>query len=102
MTGRMVERDGFRFFVPNDIVVREHDFYVSLNTYDTAIYGCTTTALVRVVSSREHFYVLNGDHAKEYRAIVEAGGGIEECLEYFCNHSDQISKYSEKMGGIDG
>lgn len=68
-------------------------FYVSYNSYDIAIYGDVTTALV--LGQGQRFYILNGDHGNEYAKIIK--NGFEKCLEYFKKNIMQINKYSEKL-----
>lgn len=67
-------------------------FYVSYNSYDIAIYGDITTALV--LGQMQKFYILNGDHREEYKKII--GDGFEKCMEYFLKNISQINKNSEK------
>ena len=82
--------------VPNVIVQRD-GFYISYNDYDTDIYGCATTALVR--GQMEAFYILNGDHRKQYDAI--AGDGFGACLEYFKANADMVNLRSDKLPDSD-
>ena len=71
----------------------DKSFYISYNDFDTAIYGSDTTALV--LGQMVNFYILNGDHRKEYNALIESG--LQSCLDYFQNHRDQKNKYSETL-----
>lgn len=68
-------------------------FYVSFNNYDTDIYGCKTTALV--LGQMQKFYILNGDHRKQYAEIIEQG--FHACLFYFKDNIDNANKYSDKL-----
>ena len=68
-------------------------FYVSYNSYDIAIYGDVTTALV--VGQMQKFYILNGDHRKEYAEIIE--DGFNKCLDYFKKNIDKINKNSDRI-----
>lgn len=72
--------------------INGRDFYVSLNTVDVSIYGYETTALV--VGQMEKFYILNGNHMSQYKALVVSG--FSECFDYFLKNLDKINKHSEK------
>lgn len=79
---------------PNEVVESGNDeFYISYNIIDHMIYGSITTAIV--IGQMQHFYILNGDHRKEYAALIPKG--LIACLTYFLEHSDLINKYSEKV-----
>lgn len=67
-------------------------FYVSYNSYDIAIYGDITTALV--VGQMQKFYILNGDHREEYAKIIN--DGFEKCMGYFKENINQINKNSDR------
>jgi hypothetical protein len=67
-------------------------FYVSVNYRDSAIYGDVTTALV--VGQMQSFYILNGDHARQYAELVPQG--FDACMNYFLANSDKISRFSRK------
>lgn len=67
-------------------------FYVSYNSHDINIYGDITTALV--VGQMQKFYILNGDHRKEYAKIMN--DGFEKCMDYFVKNIHQINKNSER------
>lgn len=67
-------------------------FYVSYNSYDVAIYGDVTTALV--LGQMQKFYILNGNHCEEYSKIIK--DGFEKCMEYFKKNISQINKNSDK------
>lgn len=82
--------EGHPIMVPNK-VVQCNKFYISYNNYDTDIYGSDTTALVLGVM--EKFYILNGDHRKNYNALKDKG--FEACFEYFKNNSDLKNKNSD-------
>lgn len=66
-------------------------FYVSYNWKDRAIYGDSTTALVKDDMSK--FYVLNGNHRGKYITLLDKGW--DACLEYFKANKDQWNKYSD-------
>lgn len=67
-------------------------FCVSYNSYDVAIYGDVTTALV--LGQMQKFYILNGNHSEEYAKIIK--DGFEKCMEYFEKNINQINKYSDR------
>jgi len=46
-------------------------FYVSYNDNDIDVYGCKTTALV--LGQMQRFFILNGDHRKQYAEIIKHG-----------------------------
>lgn len=99
ITGNMMNFEGFPTFIPNIIVSNNEDFYISYNNCDIHIYGDVTTALVYEFpkGKSEHYYVLNGNHVKQYNELLTKGGGIKECLEYFKSNQDLMSKYSDKL-----
>lgn len=72
-------------------------FYVSYSSYyqDRAVYGSDTTALV--LGQMQLFFILNGDHRKQYEEII--GQGFDACLDYFKANIDKANKYSDKLGG---
>ena len=76
-------------FTPN-FVTDKDNFYISYNDYDSDIYGSDTTALV--FGQMEAFYILNGDHRKNYTLLK----GFNACLEYFKKNIIHINKYSEE------
>lgn len=82
----------FTVCVPN--TVQEGDgFYVSYNKYDTDIYGSDTTALV--IGQMARFYILNGDHRAQYRALLS--DGLDACLAYFEQNLESVNKFSDKL-----
>jgi len=78
----------------NEISQEAKEFYISFNTGDYFAYGAITTALV-VGNNYEFFYILEGDHRENYKAI---GNSLEKCLEYFTANSAKKSKYSDTVG----
>lgn len=74
---------------PNFVTDR-NEFYISYNDRDTNIYGSDTTALV--FGQMERFYILNGDHRKEYSTLKD----FNACFEYFKQNSQNINKFSEQ------
>jgi len=99
ITGQMRNFGGIPIYVPNDITNKQDDFYISFNTVDKRIYGDITTALVHESpkGKSEHFYILNGNHVEQYNKIINDGGGIKECLEYFKSNEKLIAKYSDNL-----
>lgn len=85
---------GFSVMAPN-VCNNFGTFYISYNDWDTDIYGCDTTAIV--VGQMERFYVLNGDHREQLHAIAEKKG-LDGCVQYFLDHIDEKSKYSDMPG----
>ena len=67
------------------------DFYISYNPTDIGIYGDVTTALV--VGQMEYFYILNGNHRDEYRALL--GKGFDACFAYFKKNAPRKNKRSD-------
>jgi hypothetical protein len=75
---------------PNRLSFVGTGFHISYNNRDVALYGDVTTALVVNESA---FYVLNGNHTKQYAAITEQG--VEACLQYFREHKEDWNKYTD-------
>jgi hypothetical protein len=67
-------------------------FYISYNPVDISLYGDKTTALV--YGQMQHFYILNGDHRKEYQELMRFGWNV--CFRYFESNQSKWNKYSEK------
>lgn len=67
------------------------DFYVSYNP-SVANYGHPTTALV-IGPGMQYFYILNGDHRKQYANIHPPT--VEAFIDYFKAHNHLIAKYSD-------
>lgn len=80
--------------VPNDTMSGD-GFYISLNAHDVDIYGDVTTALVR--GQMEAFYILNGDHMRQYAELIDVG--FDACMAYFMENIDQINKRSDRPDG---
>ena len=80
--------DGVPISVPNR-TINKTGYYISYNNRDTGIYGSDTTALVTL--PRQTFYILNGDHTKEYNQF----NSVEDCMDYFMAHENLKNKYSE-------
>lgn len=68
-------------------------FYISYNNYDIAHYGCNTTALV--LGQMQKFYILNGDHRKQYAKIIDQG--FDKCLSYYKDNINNANKYSDSI-----
>lgn len=79
---------------PNEVSCASDEFYVSYNSIDERIYGSDTTALV--TGNAAHFYILNGDHRKQYKQAADSGG-LEACLKYFADNSHLINKRSDAL-----
>lgn len=76
---------------PPNVVLREHvrrGFYVSYNFGDRTYYGSDTTALVS--DSMDRFYILDGDHRKQYDALLDQGW--DACFAYFIANIAQRNK----------
>lgn len=67
-------------------------FYVSYNNWDISIYGSDTTALVW--SQMLYFFILNGDHRKQYDQLAKYG--FDACFEYFKANKHLQNKHSER------
>lgn len=80
------------FSMPNSVTSTD-DLYISYNYVDHEIYGSDTTALV--TGQMEKFYILNGDHKKEYEALIPQG--LDACLTYFRENIEEINKLSDKI-----
>lgn len=80
--------------VPNT-VTHGTGFYVSYNDHDTSIYGSDTTALV--VGQMERFYILKGDHRRQYADLIPSG--YEACLSYYKDKANigLSHRYSDKL-----
>jgi len=70
-------------------------FYISYNR-SSAGYGCPTTAIV--IDHHVHF-ILKGDH-KAALAAASQVGGLGACIDYFIEHIDQASSFSEHLNVI--
>lgn len=86
----------------NDVDTDSKHWYISYNSRDVADYGDRTTALV--LGDGEYFLVLNGDHRKAFRQIVETP--IEErkwksklrcCLDYIRENKAKLNKMSDPI-----
>lgn len=97
MTMTPNQTPGLRFMggipvqVPNS-TYQGDGFYISHNDRDVRIYGAVTTALV--VQGQTAFYILKGDHREGYASRIAQG--LDACLDYFRQHIDQISQYSDR------
>lgn len=69
-------------------------FHISYNSRDVNIYGDVTTALV--LGQTQKSYILNGDHRKQYKEIIQQG--FEACLAYYEKHSkDAKNEFSDTL-----
>jgi ABC-type xylose transport system substrate-binding protein len=75
----------------NTVTNESKEFYISYNNYDKRIYGCDTTALV--YGQMEKFYILNGNHTKEYAELFTKG--FDACFKYFTENEDKKNKHSD-------
>ncbi len=66
-------------------VSQRRDFYISYNPHTDT--GMDETA----ICANERFFILNGDHRSAY-----AEKELHECLDYFLEHGDQTSIWSDK------
>lgn len=80
--------------VPIEFNQKSYDgFYISHNNCDIDIYGCETTALV--LGQMQKFYILKGDHRKQYAEIIKQG--FNRCLDYYKNNIVVSHEYSDKI-----
>lgn len=79
--------------VPTNHVIQGDGFYISYNDIDLSIYGCDTTALV--FGQMQKFYILNGDHVRQYMEIIHLG--FDACFDYFMDNLQDINKNSDKV-----
>lgn len=82
-------KSGIPIDIPNSVYSNSTDYFISYNDRDRRIYGDVTTAIVK--GNHEAFYILLGDHRKEYFQRDT----FEKCLEYFNNNPNLISRYSD-------
>ena len=73
--------------IPN-FIIDKGEYYISYNGSEQW-YGSDTTALV--VGQMQAFYILNGDHRKEYEKLND----FESCLAYFMQNIKLKNKHSE-------
>ena len=84
--------DGIPISVPNEIRQNSKDFYVSYNG-NYRDYGCPTTALVLNDPQMSKFFILKGDHRRQY----EEAGTYDACLRYYLDHPELQHEYSDKV-----
>lgn len=84
--------DGIPVHIPNEVRQNNQRFYVSYNS-NSHDYGCSTTALVLNDPQMTKFYILCGDHRKQYEAAVT----LEACLAYYAAHAALQHKFSDKL-----
>ena len=70
---------------------KEEKYHISYNPYKRD-YGVDTTALVIVIGDNERqvFYILKGDHTKQYDECEN----LKECLGYYAANKELQHKYS--------
>lgn len=83
--------EGMPVFVENEVREIDDSFYISYNC-SSREYGCDTTAIV-LEPQMSKFYILCGDHRKQYAAA----GNLTACLEYFASRPELQHKYSDKL-----
>ncbi len=84
--------DGIPVRAPNEVIQNDPSFYVSYNA-SSGDYGCPTTALVLNNPQMTKFYILCGDHRKQY----EVAGNWDACLSYYASQPDMQHKYSDEL-----
>jgi hypothetical protein len=75
--------------IENQVTETYDDFYLSYSA-DTRDYGCETTALV--FGQMALFFILKGDHRKNYEKALEQGGK-DAALDYFIDNIDQAHQH---------
>lgn len=83
---------GIPVSVPNEVRQNDPAFYISYNA-SSRDYGCPTTALVRDTPQMSKFYILCGDHRKQF----EDAGTWDACLAYYASLPDKQHKFSDKL-----
>lgn len=78
--------------VLNEVRQNDPSFYISYNR-SPRDYGCATTALVLNDPQMTKFYILRGDHRKQY----EAAETWDNCLAYYQGNPTQQHEYSDKV-----
>jgi hypothetical protein len=77
--------------IPNAVVFKAADFYISYNDVDTDVYGSDTTALV--VGQMSKFYILKGDHREGYKGLAT----LEDCLTYYRANLSLSHSFSDPL-----
>lgn len=83
---------GVPVHVANEVRQNGPDFYISYNA-SSGGYGCPTTAIVVNNPQMSAFYVLCGDHRKQY----EEAETLAACLAYFASNPALQHEYSDKL-----
>ena len=83
--------DGIPVSIPNEVSKNSSDFYISFNG-SSRDYGCPTTALV-VGKQMDNFYILCGDHRKQYAEAVTLDG----CMAYYRANPNLQHEMSDKL-----
>lgn len=73
-------------------------FYVSFipghfNPSGISLFKSDTPAGETALVKDGNFYILNGDHREQYLMLAKLG--FDKCKEYFNNHKDQMSSWSD-------
>lgn len=83
---------GVPIHIPNEIRRNDPNFYISYSA-SARDYGCPTTALVLNDPQMTKFYILCGDHRKQY----EAAENLKACLAYYASLPHMQHQYSDKL-----
>lgn len=83
--------DGIPLHIPNEVRQNDPSFYISYNPSSSG-YGYPTTALVLKDPQMTKFYILCGDHRKQYGVA----NTLEGCLAYFRSLPDLRHSYSDE------
>ena len=86
-----VFKNGVPVYIPNEIQQSDPSFYISYNA-SSRDYGCATTALVLKSPQMTKFFILCGDHRKQY----DNAATLEACLTYYDDHKNLQHEYSDK------
>lgn len=95
---KVTQNAGVKFFngtplhIPNEVRENSREFYISYNSSSSG-YGCPTTALVLNNPQMTKFYILCGDHRKQF----EEAETLEQCFVYFQSNPDKQHEYSDKL-----
>lgn len=86
----------------DDVNTDSKHWYISYNAYDVSIYGDRTTALV--LGQMEYFLILNGDHRKAFKKILETPieerkwkTGLHCCLDYVRKNKSKLNEKSDPI-----
>jgi len=98
ITARTEFIDGIPVTIPNVTTTSKNhkNFYISYNNYNLNDYGGhDTTALVyEGGQSLPIFFILNGNHLKQYKELKE--NGFDACYKYFLDNKEFMNFRSDK------